>query len=155
MSSQYNTYSRDIFGLIFCVLFLVIGIAIWWVSLRYSELGAVFPRTIATLLILLSGIYILRVMFKPQAIEYELEGSNIRRFLLFLTMVLWALSLDIFGFLTSSIVGFMAILLIANYDKWSIKKAVVFGLSGLSILIVLFVLFKVVLHVPLPQGMLL
>lgn len=154
MSTQNHVYSRDVYGLAFCIFFLLLGGSIWWASMGYSELGAVFPRTIATLLMLLSAMYIVRVLVWPRAIAYEFDGSNIRRVLLFLTLVAWAFSLEVLGFLTTSIVGFILILLIANYDAWTLKRATGLVLSGLSILIVLYVIFKVVLHVPLPAGML-
>jgi|GEM_PF-450954 len=153
MKSQNHVYSRDVYGLAFCVLFLMVGGAIWWASIDYSELGAVFPRTIATLLILLSATNIVRVIFWPQVTEYDFDGSNIRRLLLFFTLIVWAFTLEVFGFLTTSIVGFILILLISNYDKWTLKRALGLVLSGLFILIFLFVIFKVVLHVPLPTGM--
>lgn len=154
MTTQNNVYARDVFGLVFCVFFFLLGCSIWWASMGYSDLGAVFPRTIATLLMLLSATYIVKVLVWPKATEYEFDGSNIRRALLFLTLVAWAFSLEVLGFLATSIVGFLLILLIANYDAWTLKRAAGLVLSGLSVLVGLYVIFKVVLNVPLPAGML-
>jgi hypothetical protein len=153
MKSQKNIYSRDVYGLAFCIFFLILGGAIWWASMTYSDLGAIFPRTIASLLILLSATYIVRVIVWPKEVEYDFDGSNIRRILLFLTLVIWAFTLEVFGFLTTSIVGFILILLISNYDKWTFKRALGLVLSGLSVLIALYIVFKLLLNVPLPTGM--
>src|SRR5690606_21374425 len=54
MMEESRPHERDLRGMIACLMFLVLGAGIWWASGDYSPLGAVFPRTIATLMMLLS-----------------------------------------------------------------------------------------------------
>ncbi len=142
-------------GLIACMVFLLLGAVIWWVSADYSPLGSVFPRTIATLMMLLSVLYIILRARKSVPVQAEAGGSVLRRASMFAIMLLWALAFTHIGFLVTSLICFALVLVVANYDRWTLRSMAVYAVSGVVIIGVLYVLFKEILQVPLPAGMLL
>ncbi|TEA74269.1 tripartite tricarboxylate transporter TctB family protein [Allopusillimonas ginsengisoli] len=155
MTQETRPHERDVRGMIACLLFLLLGAGILWAAGNYSPLGAVFPRTIATLMMLLSLVYLIQCVRKPRRVEHETGGSGIRRLLMFLIMLIWAFSFEHIGFLTTSVVCFALALLVGNYDKWTPRTMLVYSASGLLVIGVLYVLFKEILQVPLPVGLLL
>ena len=66
----------------------------------------------------------------------------------------WAFVLPTIGFLTPSVTAF-ALLLIANYDAWTPRRALLHAIATAFVLGILYTLFKVVLQVRLREGMLL
>lgn len=82
-------------------------------------------------------------------------ASTWRRVALMVVLVAWAQLLERVGFLVTSIACYAAILVISNYDRWTPRMAVMYALSGAAVLGGLYAIFKFVLQVPLPAGMLL
>jgi len=68
--------------------------------------------------------------------------------------VAWSLLLERLGFLATSTVAFVALLVIANYDRWTPRMAVAYGLVGAMVLGGLYAIFRFVLQVPMPAGIL-
>jgi putative tricarboxylic transport membrane protein len=81
-------------------------------------------------------------------------GSVRRRAALIVVLVSWAFLLEPIGFLTTSIAAYCALLVIANYDRWTPRMAVTYGAVGALVLGSLYSIFFLALDVPLPQGML-
>lgn len=153
MMNESRVVQRDLRGMLACVIFLALGVAIWWTSVDFSPLGSVFPRTIATLMMLLSLLYIVQGVRQRVTVHPESGGSTLRRVLMYLIMLAWALSFEYIGFLTTSLVCFALALLVANYDRWTPRTVVVYFASGVVVIGALYVLFKVLLQVPLPAGL--
>lgn len=147
--------SRDFAGIAGAAFFIVMGALALWHSGEFSPLGSVFPRTVATLMILLSIAYIAVAWLRPGQAQAQEPGSVWRRGALMATFVAWSMLLDPLGFLTTSIAAFVAILVIANYDRWTPRMAVTYGLVGALVLGGLYGIFRFVLQVPLPTGILL
>jgi len=59
------------------------------------------------------------------------------------------------GFLATSIACFTAILVIANYDRWTPRSAATYAVAGAAVVGGLYAIFRFVLQVPLPEGLLL
>lgn len=116
----------------------------------FSDLGSVFPRTIGALLVALgiacAGLSLAGRLPRPA----PLEGSNLRRFALIVTMLAWAFALPYLGFLAAGAAACAVLLLIANHDRWHARSIAVYALSTGGVLIGLYLLFGVVLKVPLP-----
>jgi putative tricarboxylic transport membrane protein len=146
---------RDLRGIIASAAFAVIGGLAIYYSQEFSPLGAVFPRTIAAAMIVLCAVYIAVALLQPIDIEKPEPGSAPRRIALAITMLGWALLLEPLGFLLTSIVCFTAALVIANYDRWTPRLAVVYAGIGILVLGTLYGLFSYVLQVPFPKGILL
>ena len=146
---------RDIPGLVGCLLIIAIGVAALVYSRDFSPLGSVFPRTIAGVMIALSVWYVvLTLLGRTQRVAFG-AGSAARRVALMLVMLGWAFSLNSVGFLVSSAVAFVALLIIANHDRWTARTVLIYGLVGAAILGTLYGLFRFALQVPLPDGALL
>jgi hypothetical protein len=77
-------------------------------------------------------------------------GSHVRRLGAAATMLAWAFLLEPLGFLGSSAAAFVALLMIANHNRWTARSVIVYGLAGAVVLGGLYALFKTALLVPLP-----
>ena len=89
-------------------------------------------------------------MIKPTAEEGFGHGIWWRRILLVLTMLISCLAMPYLGFLGASAIAFVGGLISAMHDKWTTKKLLLYWGSGALIMIGFYVLFKLVLQVPLP-----
>lgn len=146
---------RDYLGMAGAAFFIVMGALALWHSGDFTALGSVFPRTVAVGMILLSIAYIAVSWLRPKGVQPQPAGSAWRRTALMVVFVAWSLLLEPVGFLTTSIAAFVAILVISNYDQWTPRMAVTFGLVGALVLGGLYGIFRFVLQVPLPAGLLL
>lgn len=147
--------ARDLPGLIGCLLTIGAGVAALAYSTEFSPLGSVFPRAIAGVMIALAAWYIvLTLMGRTQRAEFG-PGSTVRRLGVVVVMLAWAFALSHIGFLASSIAAFVALLIIANHDRWTARSILVYGVAGAVILGLIYGLFRFALLVPLPTGLLL
>ena len=145
--------TRDIASLLSAGGFIVIGVLALYHTRDMTPLGSVFPRTIASAMIIFSVIYIVWRFFKPHVgAEPPAPGSVPRRLLLAVTMIAWALLLNRVGFLVTSVVAALALLLVANFDRWVPRRAIVYALSTLAVVVGLYAVFALGLKVPLPTG---
>lgn len=153
MKNTKVTYSRDNRGILICVIILFSGALIYYNAKRYTELGAVFPETISVIMMVLSLLYIFQVLRKPQPVSIDSGGSTPRRIGLFLIMFFWAISLDYVGFLTTSLIAYALILMLANFNPWSPRSIIIYFSSGAAVVVLLYLLFTLVLNVPLSRGL--
>lgn len=151
MSEPVRRDYRSIAG---SVVFILVGATALYHSREFSPLGAVFPRTIAVAMIVLSAVYIAVSMLRPKAPAAHRPGSAWRRIALVAVMVLWSVFLERIGFLTTSVTAFAALLVIANYDRWTPRMAVTYAGVAAVVLGGLYAVFRFGLQVPLPQGIL-
>ena len=132
----------------------VIVIGIGWAAVaataEYSELGALFPKTVGALMVALGFVYLVQTLMGRSGASAPADGSNLRRFLLMAVMLGWSFSLEWLGFLPSSAAAQAALLLIAQHVRWTFKKALTYGVSTAFVLLALYALFKHALQVPLP-----
>ncbi len=145
-----KTRGADLGGAAGSVLAIVVGAAAIWNSSDFSMLGAVFPRAIGGLLVLIGAVYLVLVLLGRTRGGSPLQGSNLRRAALALVMLGWAYALVPLGFLLSSAIAFVLLMLIAHHDRWTAGRVVIYLGSGAVVLGGLYALFKIVLLVPLP-----
>lgn len=145
---------RDVPGMIGAAFFIATGALALYYSRDFSPLGSVFPRTIAVAMIVLSVVYIAIALLRPKAPAPQPAGSVWRRVALVAVMLLWATYFDRIGFLSTSIAAFAALLVIANYDRWTPRTAVVYAGAGALVIGGLYAIFRFGLKVPLPEGIL-
>ncbi|MEO5694144.1 MAG: tripartite tricarboxylate transporter TctB family protein [Usitatibacter sp.] len=146
---------RDLPGIAGSAVFFVMGALALWYSRDFSALGSVFPRTIAVTMMVLSAAYIAVALLRPGAAAPAPAASTWRRVALMVVLLAWAMLLEHVGFLATSIVAYAAILVIANYDRWTPRMALTYVAAGAGVLGSLYSIFRFVLQVPLPAGMLL
>lgn len=140
----------DLPGAIGSGIMVLVGAGAIWASRDYSDLGAVFPRTIGALLIALGIVYIVLVALGRTRRAATAQGSSVRRALVAVVMLAWGFSLGPLGFLPSGAAAMAALLLIAHHDRWTLRTALAYGLSTAAVLGLLYMLFKHALQVPLP-----
>lgn len=145
-----TTSRPDIQGAVGSALMVVIGAGAIWAARDYSELGAVFPRTVGALLVALGLVYIVLVVLGRTQLGVAAEGSTTRRALVAIVMLAWGFSLDLLGFLPAGLAAMAALLMIAQHDRWTLRTALVYGLSTAMVIGLMYTLFKHVLQVPLP-----
>lgn len=150
MSESLSHQSADWPGAAGSVIAIAIGAAALTYSGEFSTLGSVFPRTVATLMIALGLVYIVFTLRGRTARGPRAEGSHVRRVGVMAVMLAWAFTLQPLGFLPSSAAAFALLLALANHDRWTARRAVLFAAAGAGMLGGLYFLFKQVLLVPLP-----
>ncbi|WP_372422922.1 tripartite tricarboxylate transporter TctB family protein [Salinarimonas chemoclinalis] len=145
----------DVGTIVLCVLFVALGG--WMVagSMAMSPLGAVFPRVIAAIMIASAlGILALRALGRASHGPAVETGSTPRRLLLCVVLVAWAALMPRLGFFATSVAGFLAVLAIAEYDRWTAKRTAAYVAAALALVGGFWLLFVEVLLVPVPRGVL-
>jgi putative tricarboxylic transport membrane protein len=149
---------RDHGTMLFAVIFSLLGLWVLWQTAGMSELGSVFPRTVAIVMILCSLGLIARALLAGKTAAEAGRGqeeSMARRAMLVVAMLAWILLLPVLGFVLASILGFLALTAVANYDPWTPRLAGIYALSALIIVGAFYAVFALALNVPLPRGNLL
>jgi hypothetical protein len=151
VSSPATPY-RDIGGLLFALGFIALGVWALVETGEMSRLGAVFPRTVASAMIVFAGAYVLIALLRRGLPTERAAGSAVRRVVFLLILLGWVLLLDPLGFFVASVIGFGLICTVANYDAWHWRRALVY--IGITLLMVggFQWLFAELLLVPLPEG---
>lgn len=144
--------ARDVRGIVGCVIAAALGVAAIATSGDFSPLGSVFPRTIAGLMVVFSLAYVVLALRRPQPGKPAEAGSTPRRLGAVATMLLWAFALAPLGFLFSSTVACAALLLLAQYGRWTPRTAIGYALATGLVVGGLYALFRFALQVPLPVG---
>ena len=144
------TPGRDTPGAIGSVLLIGVGVAALVYSSEFSDLGAVFPRAIGGLLVAMGVLYLVFYALGRTQRAAQPAGSDLRRAGVAVVMLGWAFALVPLGFLTSSAIAFVLLLVLANHERWTLRTALLYGTAGGLVLGGLYALFKQALQVPLP-----
>ncbi len=142
----------DVRGIVGCSIAIAVGALAFYHAKEFTPLGSVFPRTVAVAMMIFSVVYIAVAVLRPGEQPAQPAGSTPRRVALVVVLALWSVLLEKVGFLTTSAVAFAAILVIANYDRWTPRRAAVYAASSAIVLGSLYAIFRFVLQVPLPEG---
>ena len=137
---------------ILAIVMATVGVGAIVASSEISAMASVFPSTIAALLLLFSLILLAKT-FKVRSHTVRPEGGSVARRLALVGIILaWAFALNPLGFLASSLLGTIALTVVAHFHDWNTKRAFIYGLSLLAIIGFFYSLFALVLDVPLPDG---
>jgi hypothetical protein len=142
--------SRDWPGVIGSALAIAIGAGAFLASRDYSALGAVFPRTVGVLLMALGVLYIVFIVTGRVHAGSAPQGSAARRVAVALIMLGWGFTLGALGFLASSALAMVLLIVVAHHDRWALRTALLYGTAAGAVLVGLYGLFKHLLLVPLP-----
>ncbi|ANT63594.1 C4-dicarboxylate ABC transporter permease (plasmid) [Salipiger sp. CCB-MM3] len=149
--------TRDYPGMGLALLFILCGIAIYSAATGMSDLGAVFPKTIAAALILFSAVLIVQNLRRPAGPRLgalRMEDGAGRRIALGITMLAWVFAMPHIGFLVTSLIAFAVVMLIADYDRPPLRTWAIWGLSGALICSGFWWLMANVLLLRMPAGLL-
>lgn len=135
------------------LLFIAMSALCIWQGRDMSQLGAVFPTTIAAVTlaagVLRLGQLALRGVCSNAARQ---RGSTPRRVLLVLAMTAWALVMPWAGFLLAGLASFVTLMLIAQHEPWTPRRLLGHLITGAVLVAFFYGLFAVLLNVPLPVG---
>ncbi|GGX77457.1 hypothetical protein GCM10007160_00840 [Litchfieldella qijiaojingensis] len=135
------------------LLFIALGSLCFWQARDMSQLGAVFPMTIAAVMILASVLRLLQLTLHRVIDNIERhQDSTPRRVLLVVAMAVWALLMPWAGFLLTGLASFVTLMLIAQHDAWTSKRLVSYLIAGAVLVACFYGLFALLLNVPLPVG---
>lgn len=135
------------------LLFIALGAVCLWQSQGMSELGSIFPITIAIVTILSGVLRIGQLLLRGVVSNTERQkGSTVRRILIVFAMAAWALIMPWAGFLVTGLASFFILMLIAQYESWTTKRIVSHLLTGIILVGFFYILFALLLNVPLPLG---
>jgi hypothetical protein len=148
---------RDTGGIVVAVIMILLAVlAIWDTTDMTDSDSFIFPRAVAIAMITFSLLFIARQVISPSlGVNDEAGvsgGSTPRRLGLVVTMISSALLMPWVGFLISGVLAFGSIMMLAMYDEWTVKRRVVFSLSGIAIVVGFYFMFAELLLVPLPVG---
>lgn len=149
-----SRHPHDVGGIVCGLLFMALGAWVIGETAGMSRLGAVFPRSIAGAMIVFSAVMVVTRLVRPRGHEHPSSGSP-RRWLGFIAvMTVWVLLLGVIGFFVTSLAAFLALMLVAQHDPWTPRRAAVLTIAGVVIVGAFQVLFTDALNVPLPTGIL-
>ena len=150
-ANKLDSRQGSIGSFIVSAFFIIVGIVALYDTMSYSDIDSkVFPRAAAIVLIICSSASLLFGLLKPTPEEGFGHGSWWRRVLLVITMLMSCFAMPYLGFLAASVIAFVGGLIAAMHDQWTTKKLLLYWGSGALIMIGFYVLFKMVLQVPLP-----
>lgn len=110
---------RDWAGLVVAVLCIALGAWVLYVAEGYTTFAAVFPRTVAIVMILASLGWIVLVAVGAGRRTEGVGGSLWRPLVLIGVGAGWALLIPVLGFLGAGIVGFVGAMVVAKFHPWS------------------------------------
>lgn len=152
-----ETKTRDLPTMLIAGLFVALGLWIFAVARGMSMLGSVFPMTIAVALIGFSVLLLIQQMRRPAGPAGQglsLDDGAKRRLALGAVMLGWVLLIPELGFLSTSLIAFMLIMVIANYDRVPARTWVIWAVSGVLICTGFWWLMANVLLLRMPAGLL-
>ncbi len=144
---------RSIATPIMGAVFIALAAIVFWDTTSYTDADSyVFPRAVAAAMACLAVLSIVRWLIYPAGESLDFSGANLRRLGLVVTMLGATLAMPWIGYLTSTLLAYGAILVLAMYDPWTPKRILVYPLAGAGIVIGFYLLFSKTLQVPLPAG---
>jgi len=136
------------------IFLLIICGVLWYEVLPYSMLASFFPKIVIGVLALLSVILLVRSSIKGE--KKWLFRDIDKKYIIFAVAVIavWIGMIPVLGFFVSSIVFFNVLVWLMGSKKKSLPSiALSFVVVGCIVSIFYFI-FKEILLVPLPQGIL-
>jgi hypothetical protein len=150
------TAMRDWPGTVTALIFAGLGGYAVSGSLWMTPMGAIFPRTIGLILIVLAAIQAMRCHTgrggASQLEEGTTGGSVGRRAGVAAVVLLWALLFPVIGFIVTGFLAVVALMLLAEFDPITPRQLSI-RLGIAAVMVGLFYwLMVAVLYVPMPQA---
>lgn len=130
-------------------------------AVLYATLGhieepraAAFPRTIIIAMGFLSALMLLQHLLFPKPKVKQAPFPLLRVGGLFVIIIVYLAMLEVVGFYLASFLFFMAVVCIMGFKRLTTKQVLSWVLGAVVFTGVLFVLFKVLLEVQTPRGLL-
>ena len=143
---------KDLTSFISGICFVILSIVLFYEASQLSPFASVFPYAITSALLLLSIFLIIRSI----KINFEVEKETVNTLkivLLCIVFFVWIYFLERTGFILTSLIAFNLLILINTGLSMSIKKIIIYMIFGSIFILVLYLGFKSLLLVPLPEGL--
>lgn len=116
--------------------------------------AAVFPRTIATGMLVLCGLAAAETLLTGRVTEDRSSGSTARRIGVPVSMGLAVALVPVLGFAAAGVVMALGLMLCAEHDRRDRRSWALVALGVAAVIILFTVCFRQLLSVPLPGGLL-
>ena len=143
---------KDLTSFISGICFIILSIVLFNEANQLSPFASVFPYAITSVLLLLSILLIIRSIKINFKVEKETVDA-LKIILLCIVFFAWIYFLERTGFILTSLVAFNLLILINTGLSISINKIILYMVSGSIFILVLYLGFKTLLLVPLPEGL--
>ena len=143
---------KDLTSFISGIFFIILSIVLFYEAGQLSPFASVFPYAITSVLLLLSILLIIRSIKVDFKVEKE-AVDTLKIVLLCIVFFAWIYFLERTGFILTSLIAFNLLILINTGLSMSIKKIIIYMISGSIFILVLYLGFKTLLLVPLPEGL--
>jgi putative tricarboxylic transport membrane protein len=148
---------RDVAGMVCAAGFVLVGLYIFLGAQGMSQVGSIFPTTIAVGIIAFSLALIVAIVTgraAPAMLRKESERGTSHRLGLAAVMAIWVALLSVIGFVVTSLAAFAAIMVIADYDRPRLRTWVIWTASGVAIVLGFWWIMAEVLLLRMPAGVL-
>lgn len=149
-----STRPLDVGGTILAALFILLGAWVLHQAEAMSRLGSIFPRTIAIAMMVAAAGSILMSLLRPSEPVRREPASWPRRIGFVAAMAAWVVLIPVLGFYTTSLIAFLALMVVANHDPWTPLRAIALTIAAIAMVTGFQALFRTLLNVPLPTGLL-
>ncbi len=148
-----STSRTDAGAVAVAVLLMLVAVAALWESREFSAMGAIFPRTIGTALLVAGAVSLWRSLRgrAPMSRGIPRDGA-MRSLLLVLVLVAWIAMLERVGFAVAGVVGFVALAAITEREPLTVARLARYLVVGVLVVIGFQLLFVQGLKVQLPPG---
>ena len=143
---------KDLTSLISGVCFIILSFILIHEANQLSPFASVFPYAITSVLLLLSVLLIIRSIKINFVVDKE-KVDTLKIVLLSTVFFAWIYFLERSGFILTSLIAFNLLILINTGLNFSIKKIIIYMITGSIFILLLYLGFKNLLLVPLPEGL--
>lgn len=156
-SEQATAGARDLSGAVVALAIAgVAGLALWQAR-EFSEFGSIFPIVIASALLagslaVMARSLVSRVRAVSAPTADEGHHGLLRSFALIAVLVVWVVALEWTGFVMTSAAGFLSIALIADSERPTLARSMLYAGVAIAVVGALKILFQYALKVRLPTG---
>ena len=143
---------KDLTSFISGICFIILSIVLFHEANQLSPFASVFPYAITSVLVLLSVLLIIRSIKVNFKVEKD-AVDTLKIVLLCIVFFAWIYFLERTGFILTSLIAFNLLILVNTGLSISIKKIIIYMIFGSIFILVLYLGFKSLLLVPLPEGL--
>jgi putative tricarboxylic transport membrane protein len=143
---------KDLTSFISGVCFIILSFILFHEANQLSPFASVFPYAITSVLLLLSVLLIIRSIKINFVVDKE-KVDTLKIVLLSTVFFAWIYFLERSGFILTSLIAFNLLILINTGLNFSIKKIIIYMITGSIFILLLYLGFKNLLLVPLPEGL--
>jgi putative tricarboxylic transport membrane protein len=143
---------KDLTSFISGVCFIILSFILFYEANQLSPFASVFPYAITSVLLLLSVLLIIRSLKINFVVDKD-KVDILKIVLLSIVFFAWIYFLERSGFILTSLIAFNLLILVNTGLNFSIKKIILYMVLGSIFILVLYLGFKNLLLVPLPEGL--